>query len=118
MYKSIGYHTRLSNNNSVKVVGGSFGGGVDQDTIERLIKAHFKVIVKNSGRCVFVDREGREVSLYLAVDPEKTQLGQVAIKAHRKLKEAEQQKEVDKMLEVEELLSTMTAEEILGKLCK
>lgn len=118
MYRNIGYHTRLDSNNTVKVVGGSFGGSIDQETIERLVKAHFKVIVKNSGFCVFVDREGREVNLYLSVDPENTQIGQEAIKAYKKLKHLEEQKELDKMQTVEEIMSSMTADEILEKLCK
>ena len=70
--KNIGYHTRLINNNASKVCGGSFGGALDLETANRLVNTHFNVIVKTSGTPVFVDREGREVSLYMSVDPSLT----------------------------------------------
>ena len=86
--KNIGYHTRLHLNNSVKVVGGSFGGSLDIETANRLVNAHFTVIVKPSGRPVFVDREGREVSLYISVDPEATEKGKEAVKVYCRERDA------------------------------
>lgn len=85
--KNIGYHTRLHLNNTIKVCGGSFGGTLDIETANRLVNAHFSVTVKNSGRPVFVDREGREVALYISVDPETTDKGKVAMKAHHQAQE-------------------------------
>ena len=35
---NIGYHTRLYKDNNVKVTGGAFGGAIDRDTVERLVK--------------------------------------------------------------------------------
>jgi hypothetical protein len=62
---NIGYHTRLWTNNE-KIAGGSFGGQIDMDTVERLTKAFFTVEVLNGGTPVFVDRNGRVVRLYLS----------------------------------------------------
>lgn len=86
MRASIGYHTRLDSNNTVRVTGGSFGGGINQETVERLVNAHFQVKILSSGRGVFVDRQGREVSLYLSVDPLSTEAGQIAQKVDKTLK--------------------------------
>ena len=77
--KNIGYHTRLISDNTVKVVGGSFGGRFDIETANRLVKSHFSVAVKQSGRAVFVDKRGREVSLYFTVDAGETDAGKKAL---------------------------------------
>ena len=77
MSKNIGYHTRLYTDNTRKIVGGSFGGQIDAETVERLVNLHFEVFVKPSGRAVFVDQQGREVHLYLSVDPENTEKGKM-----------------------------------------
>tara|TARA_R110000744_G_C19371770_1_gene563257 strand:+ start:84537 stop:84935 length:399 start_codon:yes stop_codon:yes gene_type:complete len=116
---NIGYHTRLAGDDSVKVCGGSFGGSIDQDTVERLTRL-FTVKVKTSGRAVFVDRNGREVSLYISVDPEKTEVGKAAIAEYNKEKEkqeaarmAQEEKEQE---ELDTLLSGMSHAEIMAKL--
>lgn len=114
--KNIGYHTRLIGNNSVKVCGGSFGGQVDQETVERLVNAHFSVTIKPSGRAVFVDREGREVALYLSVDPDTTTKGKEALKQYRIKQQEQAAKDKELAEEVEDLLSSMSYEEILKKL--
>jgi hypothetical protein len=59
--------------------GGSFGGQLDAGTVERLVNAHFAVTVKPSGRACFVDRQGREVSLYVSVDAWETPPGKKAL---------------------------------------
>jgi hypothetical protein len=76
---SIIYHTRLQSDNTEKIVGGSFDGQFDADTVERLVKAFFTVTVKPSGHAVFVDRDGREVSLYVSVDACETSTGKKAL---------------------------------------
>lgn len=118
MSKNIGYHTRLDSNNTVKVTGGSFGGSVDQETIDRLVNAHFSIKIKPSGHAVFVDREGREVNLYLTVDPLKTEKGKQAKavwnKEQSKLYEQEQEKEKI----VEDLLSNYSNDELIALLQK
>lgn len=83
MSKKIGYHTRLENANSCKVTGGSFGGAIDQETVERLVNVHFSVRIKPSGRAVFVDKQDREVSLYITVDPLSTEKGKQALRDWR-----------------------------------
>ena len=62
MANNIGWHTRLYSDNKVKVSGGSFGGNIDQETVERLVKAWFTVNIKPSGAGVFVDCELRRLT--------------------------------------------------------
>lgn len=117
---NIGYHTRLISNNNTKVVGGSFGGAIDADTVERLTRNHFTVTVKPGGRTVFVDREGREVSLYLSVDPESTSVGALALQNYRTEKrradlEASEQRAKEER-EIEELMAGLSHAEIVERL--
>ena len=89
---SISYHTRLDSDHRVKVTGGSRQGTYDQETVECLA-SEFTAVVKPSGRVVFVDSEGREVSLYIRIAPEDTKVGKVTLATHReqqRLKEVEQ----------------------------
>jgi hypothetical protein len=118
MHKNIGYHTRLISNNSTKVCGGSFVGEIGAETVERLVKAHFTVKIKPSGCGVFIDREGREVSLYISVDPLKTEAGEQALKEDRARRIAEQEDEDVKIAAIDDLMAGMTADEILAKLSK
>jgi hypothetical protein len=116
---NIGYHTRLYKDNNVKVTGGSFGGAIDRDTVERL-SGLFEVKVLQSGTPVFVDREGREVRLYLSVDPQMTNKGALALQNYRieqaRLdREREQQAEREQN-EVDSLLADLTHEEIVKRL--
>lgn len=113
---SIGYHTRLDSNNTVKVCGGSFGGTIDMLTVERLVNAHFSVVIKNSGRAVFVDKEGREVSVYITVDPLKTTRGVEAKREYDKRRLQAQAEEDDKAEEVQSLLEGLTHEEAIRRL--
>lgn len=113
--KSIGYHTR-SALDGVKLTGGCFGGEIDQTTVERLVKAHFTVKARPSGSLTFVDRQGREVWLYLTVHPETTAMGQAALRELAKLREAEQAAQKALEDELEGLLDSMTTEEALRRL--
>jgi hypothetical protein len=81
--KSIGYQTRLDESDSTLVQSGSFGGSIDQSTVDRLVNNNFDVAVRPSGRCVLVDRQGRQVQLYLRVDPSKTVKGKAVYAAWR-----------------------------------
>lgn len=117
---NIGYHTRLYSDNTCKVVGGSFGGSMDIETVNRLVKSHFSVVVKNSGTPVFVDKEGREVTLYLTVDAGSSEKGLQALKAWRaeqaKLAvEAENRREREQD-EIDQLLEGLSHEEIVRRL--
>lgn len=114
--KSIGYHTRQSGKNTIKVCGGSFGGSFDLETANRLIKQHFTVKAKPSGTLVFVDRANREVSLYFTVDPEITDAGKIARAEHNRTKEAIQKVEDQKLAELADRLESMTVDEALRKL--
>ena len=119
MRKNIGYHTRHPATGE-KISGGSFGGQIDQETVERLVRAHFTVEVLVSGRPTFVDREGRRVRLYLSVDPETTEIGQEELRAYRQhqeeLERADRQTEEGKQRRIDELLDVMSSEEVLRRL--
>jgi len=118
--KNIGYHTRLYSDNSVKICDGSFGGSLDMDTVNRLVKSHFSVVVKPSGAAIFVDREGREVCLYIAVDAGATTEGIKALCAWRA--ERAKQLALDEELqesreqEIEDLMNGPSHEEIVRRL--
>ncbi|USN14530.1 winged helix-turn-helix DNA-binding protein [Brevundimonas phage vB_BpoS-Domovoi] len=116
MFKNIGYHTRLKSDNTVKAAGGSFGGDFGQETAERLVKAQFTVKVRPSGSLTFVDRQGREVSLYMTIDPETTEAGKAALAEHRRAQAAAQAVEDDKARQVQDLMDTMTNDEIIARL--
>lgn len=116
----IGWHTRLYSDNTQKISGGSFGGAIDLDTVNRLVDWSFDVVVKPSGQPVLVDWAGREVRLYLSVDVEKTHKGAEAIKNHR-LKAAMEQAAIQERLEREKkeisrLMNGLSHEEILRRL--
>jgi hypothetical protein len=117
---NIGYHTRLYSDNTRKVVGGSFGGSIDIETVNRLVKSHFSVVVKNSGTPVFVDKEGREVSLYLSVDAGKTEKGELAMRAWRaevaKQNVDEANRRERQQEEIDQLLEGLSHEEIVRRL--
>lgn len=112
----ISYHTRLEDDNRVKVSGGTFGGTVDYETVNRLAKAFFTVSIKPSGRAVFVDKEGREVNLYIKVDAETTSIGIEAKRVWRA--ERHRQDGEDKMLreEIDSAMAKLTPEEVLRRL--
>lgn len=113
MNKNIGYHTRLISDNSQKVVGGSFGGEFSQETIERLVNIHFEIRIKPSGNAVFVDKMGREVSLYFTVDPLSTEKGKKAKKEWNTQQRLECEKE-EKAKMVQDLLDQYTNDELLN----
>jgi hypothetical protein len=122
MHKSICYHVRLSGQNSTLLASGSFGGDISQDTVERLAKSHFTVKVLNSGRAVFADKAGKEVSLYLHVNPETTTIGKEAIRADRvrRAEIAKAQDDLDESQEsgIKELMSSLSHDEIVRRLSR
>lgn len=122
MNKDIFYQTRLYGNDSIKITGGVFGGSIDLETIERLTKNHFKVVIKNSGHAVFVNNKNQEVNLYIKVDPNITTIGKEAklkyLEEKKKNLIKEQEQEDTKRALIEELMDTMSLEEILQKLKK
>lgn len=112
-YSNISYHTRLHSDNSKKIIGGSFGGNCDIDTINRLVNAHFNINIKNSGIAVFVDKELQEVDLYIKITPTMSDKGKQLIKNHYK----ELQKiENDKKKKLQSLLDCMDDDELLERL--
>ena len=117
---NIGYHTRLDSNNTIKTSGGSFGGELSLETANRLVNAFFTVAIKNTGRSVFVDRYGREVSLYISVDAAATKKGQEALKVYHaeRYKMQMEQEEIDNKNrdEIEALMNGLTQEEIISRL--
>ena len=116
---NIGYHTRLASDNTRKIVGGSFDGAIDMDTVNRLVSSQFTIAFKNR-HPYFVDSAGRQVTLYISVDVRATTKGQEAIKAER----AEREKEYSaarvitekQQQEIEELMNSLSNEEIIKRL--
>ena len=119
MSKNISYHTRLYADNTTKVYGGSFDGELDLETANRLT-CLFTVIVKPSGTPVFVDREGREVRLYISVDVESTEIGKKALTEWRKANEQmeiyRRQQEEQEAKEITDLMAGLSHEEIVQRL--
>lgn len=115
-HKSICFHTRLDGNNTVKLTGGTFTGSFDMDTVNRLVSSNFTVQVGQSGRSVFVDKQGRKVTVYVSVDPTETEAGKLAISADRQRRAALQVLEDEKSAEIEGLMSGMSHDEILKRL--
>lgn len=121
MSKNICYHTRAASGENVgqKLVGGSFGGAIDQDTVERITRL-FSVKIRPSGTPVFIDDKGREVNLYFSIDPRNTEKGKEALRAYnheqaRKWEEEEAIREKQEE-EIKSLLSNFTNEELIQKL--
>ena len=116
-----GYHTRLYQDNGVKVCGGSFGGDLSMATANRLTDSFFNVIVKESGHTVFIDRQGREVTLYLTVDAAATIKGAAAQRvwrANRSRLFTEQKEELEVLMEGlshEEIVKRLRPDLILEK---
>lgn len=119
MQKNIGYHTRAYGDNRIKISGGSFGGDISQETVERLTRL-FDVIIKPSGTAVFVDKSGREVNLYISVDARNTIKGREALKLWNEKRLAEFKAEEDKLVKLEEeilkAMEGLTYTEILERL--
>lgn len=118
---TICYHTRERGGSGKKLSGGTFGGRIDQETVNQLVEIRqFTVLIKPSGTPVFFDKQGREVSLYIWVDPSDTRLGKSAIEAWRKTREAENQQKADTEKQardrIEELMGTMSPEQIIKAL--
>lgn len=118
MSENIGYHTRDVATGD-KIVGGSFGGRIDQETVERLTRL-FDVVVMSSGTPVFVDAGKRYVRLYLTVDPAKTEKGKVALQQWNRENEKRLAEEEAKQEEQNEhlayLLARLSYEEAVKRL--
>lgn len=119
MHKSICFHTRLQGTDQ-KTTGGTFGGSIDQETVERLAKAWFTVEVSSTGRPVFIDRQGRKVSAYIYIDPADTEVGKKALvewRAEKAVKQRDLEKqEAAQQAELDDLMDGMTHEEIVRRL--
>lgn len=112
---SITYHTRLDSDSKVKVCGGSHQGTYDQETVERLASS-FAVVIKPSGRVVFVDSADREVNLHIRVHPEDTRVGKTALAAARLESEARRKKQRALENRLTELLNGLDTEEAIKRL--
>lgn len=116
MRKAICYHTRNAMTGE-KVTGGTFGGALDLDTFNRLVRHHkYTVVIKPSGLPVFVDTSGREVNIYFSIDPRQTDAGQAALDNDRQKRLAAQAIEEAKEREVNELIANMSNDELLQRL--
>lgn len=120
MRKSIGYSTRAYEDNSKKLTGGVFGGSIDLETANRLVKHHFTVEVLQSGTPVFVDKQGRRVYLYMSIHPELTEVGAAAVKEWRRKRadelEAQEELEARQREEIQELTDALSHSEAVRRL--
>lgn len=117
-HKSIGYHTRSYLDTTKKLTGGSFGGEHDAETIQRLARNLFTCRVTPSGSVVFVDREGRDVWLYVTVDAAKTDMGREALAADRKQREEADRQAQDTRAQLLDTLDGMTNDELADLLAR
>lgn len=117
--KATCYHSRLFAHHPTKVVGGSITADSLDDAADYLVSQH-TVTVKPSGRAIFVDREGREVNLYLSIEPAETAKGQAALRADREERELAEriraEHEAAQQLELAELLRAIDTEEAIRRL--
>jgi hypothetical protein len=74
------------------------------------------VIVKPSGVPVFVDKSGREVTLYVKVDASSTTKGRAALESFVIERQMRAVKIEEQDRAIEKLLDTMSNEEILARL--
>lgn len=116
MKKSIGYQLREYGNDNNKLVGGSFGGGIDLETIDRLVNAHLDVITLPSGNLCFVDKQGRKVTLKINVDPIFTAKGKAVQTANAAELMQSCAKAQDLQQKVDDLMQGLSWEEIIRKL--
>ena len=115
----IGYHTRLYSDNTKKICGGTFSGSVCMETADRLSKL-FKVTIKPGGTPVFVDSAGREVRLYMSVDPSSTTIGQDALMGWREKRNMQRAKEEERSKkeqdEINQLMEGLSHEDLIRRL--
>lgn len=117
--ETIHYHTSLYHSTN-PARSAAFVGDFDELTVNRLVNALFTVTVKPAGVPVFVDVEGREVYLYVSVDPCKTEAGKEALLVYQQERE-KREKEARKLQEaqedeIESLIAGMSREDLLARL--
>lgn len=106
---NITYHVRAEEGQAL-LKSGSFGGDMSPETVQRMANAHgLTVSIKPSGRAVFVDREGRAVSLYFRADPMATTQGRDAYLAYAQALQAARAAEMKKEAALLDALADLTA---------
>lgn len=120
--KTFCYHTRLSNNNTVKLQGGMLHASGIEDAYERVAAMYTIQVSKTSisGTPEFIDKEGRKISIYLSVHAEHTDTHKEEITRQRKII-AEERDRIDaennalesKLASLLDNLSTVKAIELL-----
>lgn len=88
------YHTRDSK--GIKLTGGMLHAENHDEAAERATLG-LEVKISRSGRPMFCNKQGREVSLYLSVHPEHTAKGQKAIVEYRAERDRRYQEEAQKL---------------------
>ena len=85
------------------------------EAVAALVAQH-NVILTSTGRPVFVDREGRRVSLYLRLDPAQTDKGQKAYAEQRRAAQAAAASQEFQEAELRGLLQEMSTTEAIAAL--
>ena len=115
-HSSIRYHTCLRSDNTVKIIGGGFGGELNIDAVNRLVSRHLTVKALPTGTLVFVDTSGREVALYATIDPAITDAGKVVLAEYHKVLAERERIEKEKREHLQDLIDDMDVDEALRRL--
>lgn len=105
------YHTRLDGKD-IKLSSGTLQGECDKETINSLVNKLFSVKILASGRAVFVDGDGRNVMLYVTIDPLTTDKGKAAKKEHEEINAAQNKKDQELQDLVDNMINSYTNEEL------
>lgn len=90
------------------------------ETVNRLVNNNFTVSIRPSGSPVFADKEGRNVNLYLYIDPDETEKGKTTRLSYELAKEQERERQCElekhQQEEIENLTASLSHEEIIRRL--
>ena len=100
--KTFCYHGRDSQ--GVKLFGGMLHAANWEDAAERATAGHGVKLRAGPG-AHWVDKDGREVSLYLSVMPDQTKRGETLTREARKVREEENEKRAKEQEDTEQALS-------------
>lgn len=105
-------HTR--GQNGEKYSGGTWYCDGDLNQAADQLTASHDIIVTNSGRVSFVDKNGRMISIYLTIDPAETEKGKRVLKEHNEKKRREEKERQEKLNQLVASVGIDRAIEILG----
>lgn len=120
--KATCYHARLAENNTVKTVGGTITAETLDQAAEQICagKRGFTLRAKSGGRVTFVDSRGREVRVYLSIDPVVSPQGRAALAEFNAAEEKRRREviaqEKEKQSKLEALIDSIGIDAAISKL--